>query len=181
MPGRVMRLVREHRVDVVSLQELTPDAVRRLDAAGARDLLRRRAIEARRGATGSGLMARRILRAAGPPDDTGAQPEAALSLPGSARTAREGGAPRPPISGRSEPDWRRELRRAARGESLRILAGDFNGMLDLREMRRLLDRGYVDAADVTGDGLGATWPVGRRRPGLTIDHTLLPPNVRVRA
>lgn len=40
----IVRLVREHHVDVLSLQELTPEAVTRLDAAGIRRLLPGRAL-----------------------------------------------------------------------------------------------------------------------------------------
>ena len=36
---------------------------------------------------------------------------------------------------------------------VRILAGDFNATLDHPELRALLDRGYVDAADAAGAGL----------------------------
>jgi len=58
----LLALAREQDVDLLSLQELTPDAVERLDAAGARRLLPGRALAPRRGAAGTGLMARRPLR-----------------------------------------------------------------------------------------------------------------------
>jgi endonuclease/exonuclease/phosphatase (EEP) superfamily protein YafD len=180
----VMRLVREHDVDVLSVQELTPGAAYGLDAAGARDLLPGRVIEPRGGAGGSGVFARRSLRRVGAIDTTGAaQPEAAIDVRGFGELRVKAVHPRPPISGVSEPDWRRELREMPgprAGRVPRILAGDFNGTLDHREIRRVIDLGYHDAADATGDGLRATWPVGRRRPGITIDHVLVPPPIRVR-
>ena len=36
---------------------------------------------------------------------------------------------------------------------VQILAGDFNATLDHAELRALLDRGYIDAADAVGEGL----------------------------
>jgi len=68
----------------------------------------------------------------------------------------------------------------AAGPIPRVLLGDFNATLDHREFRRVLDRGYYDAADATGDGLRATWPTDRSRPMLTIDHVLLPESIRTR-
>jgi endonuclease/exonuclease/phosphatase family metal-dependent hydrolase len=183
-PDALLRLVREHHVDVLSLQELTPEAVRALDAAGARELLPGRAVETRPEAQGSGLMARRPLRPTGPADTTGAaQPEALVAVPGAPAVRVKAVHPRPPISSSSEPRWRREVRALPgprEDAGLRVLLGDFNGTLDHREIRRLLDRGYVDAGDATGNGLAPTWPVGRRRPGITIDHILFPATVRVR-
>ena len=48
-------------------------------------------------------------------------------------------------------------RRCRRGDG-RILAGDFNATLDHPELRAVLDRGYVDAADAASGGLKPTWP-----------------------
>jgi endonuclease/exonuclease/phosphatase family metal-dependent hydrolase len=180
-PRAVVRLVREHRVDVLALQELTPEAVEGLDAAGARSLLPARVLDVREAAAGSGLMARRPLRRAGPLDRTGpSQPEAALAAGLRVKTVH----PEPPITAGALRDWRRVLRALPgprEGRALRILAGDFNATLDQREMRRLLERGYLDAADAVGAGLRTTWPVrGARRPEITIDHVLVPPGVRVR-
>jgi len=55
-----------------------------------------------------------------------------------------------------------------------LLVGDFNATLDQPEFRDLVDRGYRDAADATGEGLEPTWPGPERLPlGLiAIDHVL---------
>lgn len=176
--------VRRYGVDVLSLQELTPEALVRLDAEGARELLPGRVLEARDGAAGSGLMARAPLRRVGPRDTSGAAQPEALLLARSRRPLRVKAVhPFPPISRRSERDWRREMKDLPDpydGRALRILAGDFNATLDHREFRRLLDAGYVDAADATGDGLRPTWPVGRPHLSITIDHVLLPPGLAAR-
>src|SRR3954451_20396616 len=64
---------------------------------------------------------------------------------------------------------------------LRILAGDFNATLDHAELRRLLGRGYRDAAEQAGSGLHMTWPAGKSLPPavLAIDHVLADRRVRV--
>ena len=56
---------------------------------------------------------------------------------------------------------------------LQVLAGDFNATLDHEDLRSIVDSGYADAAQRTGDGLASTWPVGRAfPPGVPIDHVL---------
>ena len=183
----IVRLARSHRVDVLSLQELTPEAVKRLDGAGIHGLLPGRVLDPRAGASGSGLMARRALRQIGGDDSAHhAQPEAALALGGGGQLRVKVVHPIPPLSGASASTWRRELRglpgpaTGGVGGVARLLVGDFNATLDHGEFRRLLARGFHDAADVTGDGLRSTWPVGSARPPITIDHVLVPATVRVR-
>ena len=63
----------------------------------------------------------------------------------------------------------------------RVLAGDFNATLDHGELRRLLDRGYRDAAEQAGTALRPTWPADRSLiPALvTIDHVLADRRIRV--
>ena len=64
---------------------------------------------------------------------------------------------------------------------MRGLAGDFNATLDHAELRRVLDRGYRDAAEQAGVALRPTWPTGKRiLPTLvTIDHVLADRRVQV--
>ena len=92
--------------------------------------------------------------------------------------------PLPPISPANTRAWRDALRALpgpdAGGGVPRVLLGDFNATLDHHELRGLLDRGYADAADSTGDGLRPTWPTTGAKPPLTIDHVLLPAPVEVR-
>ena len=181
-----LRIARKHRVDVWSLQELTPRFMRRLDRAGARHAFAERAVEPREGASGSGLLSRRPLRVVSPPDplDQAAQPEVELAVPGAPPVRIKAVHPRPPVDRVAAPTWQRELAALpgsdGRGD-VRILAGDFNATLDHRELRALLDRGYDDAADAAGAGLTWTWPAVNRRRGLpiTIDHVLVDRRVRV--
>jgi endonuclease/exonuclease/phosphatase family metal-dependent hydrolase len=63
---------------------------------------------------------------------------------------------------------------------LRVLAGDFNASLDHAAMRRVLRRGYTDAARAAGRALAWTWaPLAFRFPRLTIDHVLVDPRITV--
>ena len=84
--------------------------------------------------------------------------------------------PRAPLREANMDEWRADLRAlptATPRGAVRILAGDFNATLDHAELRRVLDRGYEDAADEVGHGLRATWPSNRRfPPPVTIDHVL---------
>ena len=186
-PATIVRLVREHRVDVLSLQELTPEEVARLDAAGLRRLLPYRDLDARPGAGESGLFARRPLRHL--PQVNAVQlmgePRAELRLPGVPPIELEAVHPPPPLHA-DVGVWQRMLREIPASDrtrpTLRIVAGDFNATLDHRELRRVLGRGLVDAADATGDGLKTTWPAGRRLPPeITIDHVLIDPRIAARA
>jgi endonuclease/exonuclease/phosphatase (EEP) superfamily protein YafD len=83
---------------------------------------------------------------------------------------------RAPVSAGNVGAWKAELRAlpsAAPTGAVRILAGDFNATLDHADLRRVIDRGYEDAADELGNGLRGTWPADRRcPPPVTIDHVL---------
>ena len=178
----VMRLVREHRVDVLSLQELTPEALARLDAAGAERCCPAGSCSPPARARGAGLLARVPLRAVPTPQLGRPQPEALLRVRGQPLHVKAVHPPTP-ISWEFVGEWRRELRALPGpqdGGVPHLLAGDFNATLDHRELRRLLGRGYRDAADATGSGLRPTWPAIRRAPPIVIDHILMAPQIEVR-
>jgi len=180
----VLRLAREHDVDVLSLQELTPEAVEHLDDLGARELLPSRVLHPAARAAGTGLMARRRLRAVAiPRDGEPGQLRAALTLPDGGQLGLAAVHPFPPLSRQSVRDWRdvlRSLPDPTAGGRPNVPVGDFNATLDHRELRRVLDRGYTDAADATGDGLRPTFPAVRSLPPITIDHVLVPDTIGVR-
>jgi endonuclease/exonuclease/phosphatase (EEP) superfamily protein YafD len=159
----VVGLAEREGADVVSLQEVTPEASERLDEAGL-DAWPVRAQDT----SWSAVVARGRARAV--PSD-----RAVLAVQaGGSEIQVEAVHPVPPISTDAVRSWEASLRRlpaAGRGVP-RVLAGDFNATLDHRELQRLLGMGYRDAAEVTGRGLHPTWPVGRRVFPLTIDHVL---------
>ncbi|MBG0825559.1 endonuclease/exonuclease/phosphatase family protein [Planomonospora sp. ID91781] len=179
----VVDLVRRLRPDVLSTQELTPEMVERLDAAGIAELLPHRVLQADSGATGSGLYSRHPLTPrAGLFRVIGHNmPAAVVTPPGAAPVEIVDVHTYAPI-GELVDGWESGIEALPPPSpgTLRILAGDFNASLDHAVMRGLLDRGYVDAADQVGQGLVATWPSGRRIPPIiTIDHVLVDRRVLV--
>ena len=176
-------LIRRYRPDVLSVLELPPEVVRAYDAAGIGELLPHQVLEPRPGFTGTGLYSRIPLRAAPKPDT--------LFSIASASVAPEGAAPlelyavhaRAPTSPDRTAQWRSDLRALppSGNGGLRILAGDFNATLDHHEFRRLLARGYRDAAEQAGNGVQMTWSVKRSFPPATvaIDHVLADRRVHV--
>jgi endonuclease/exonuclease/phosphatase (EEP) superfamily protein YafD len=172
-------LVRRQRADVLFVQELTDEAAARLQRAGLGDLLPHQVTQSKSHVTRSSIYARYPLRG-GPP---AAPPSAArciarLELPSgqSVELACIHAAPPKPVwSPGATARWRSQLSALpGPGDSPRILAGDFNATLDHAQFRRLLRRGYLDAASEVGHGLSATWGPrpGRRLALLAIDHVL---------
>jgi endonuclease/exonuclease/phosphatase (EEP) superfamily protein YafD len=161
----VLRVAREHDVDVLAVQELRPRLARRLDAAERypHQVL---------------VLQRRPLERLGPADGR-------IAVPGAPPVRVTSVHPRPPVHAAAAPEWRRALAALPGSDSrgdVQILAGDFNATLDHPELRALLGRGYVDAADAAGQGLKPTWPAPprqRRALPLTIDHILVDRRVRV--
>jgi endonuclease/exonuclease/phosphatase (EEP) superfamily protein YafD len=184
-PDAVMRLVRRQDVDVLSLQELTPAAARRLDRAGARARFPYRVLDPRSGASGSGLFSRLPLRdAARPPGTPHAMPQAQLIVAGVGSVLVKAVHTIPPLGG-DVPAWREELcslPHATSNGELRLLIGDFNATLDHHELRALIASGYRDAADTAGIGLHGTYRVGHRLPfRIAIDHVLVDQRAHVTA
>jgi endonuclease/exonuclease/phosphatase (EEP) superfamily protein YafD len=178
----VTGLVRRRHADVLFVQELTGQAAARLQRAGLGDLLPHRVTHGRT----DSIYARYPLR------------DAPLAAPGpaarcAARLDLPSGPtvhlvcihlvpPKPAWSPGATARWRSQLAELpAPADSPFILAGDFNATLDHAQFRRLLRRGYVDAASQAGYGLSPTWgPRPGRRPALlTIDHVLTDPRCAV--
>ncbi len=173
----VVELVRRLRPDVVSTQELTPSAVLELDDAGFKELMPYRVLHDEYSAAGSGLYARYpltempgLFRVVGHN-----MPTASMTLPGGAQVQIVDVHTFPPL-GRQSAAWTEGLRNLPSATSsgpYRLLVGDFNASLDHAEFRKVVERGYVDAGDVTGKGLVPTWPANKRVPPIiTSDHVL---------
>ncbi|NUT91200.1 MAG: endonuclease/exonuclease/phosphatase family protein [Saccharothrix sp.] len=174
----VVRTVREHDVDVLSLQELTPAMVADLDRAGLRDVLPHRVFHDAPGASGAGIAARFPLtaRALAAPSSLG-QAGALVDLPG-ADIELVSVHPMPPVVTEGPDQWQRDMAGLPGPDHnglVRVLAGDFNATLDHVTLRRLLNQGYVDAADQVGKGFAMTWPSegGLWPPPVAIDHVLV--------
>jgi endonuclease/exonuclease/phosphatase family metal-dependent hydrolase len=180
----VVALVREASADVLFVQELTADAVTRLEQARLEDLMPHTRLELRRGSGGSGIYSRFPL-SEGPrvAPVRAAQPTALLELPGgeavelvcvhpSAPALRRGGAVR----------WRAELAVLPPPGGLpRVLAGDFNATIDHAAFRDVLRLGYADAARQAGKALTPTWGPPGKGAVLALDHVLVDRNCAVLA
>lgn len=174
--GELVRLVRDHRVDVLALQELTEGMVTDLEAAGLAGELPFRVVYAARGAGGSGIFARRPLR------DRGVRMNPLWFGQARAELAESGLLiesvhPVAPSERSRMPDWRESFANqqpATVGGPLRVLAGDFNATLDHSVLRSLISSGYRDAAEVVGKGFTGTWGPydGDWIPPVTLDRVL---------
>ncbi|NUW36235.1 endonuclease/exonuclease/phosphatase family protein [Nonomuraea sp. SMC257] len=173
----VVRLVRTYDPDVFSALELTYREAAALDAAGLGTLMPYQVLQADRDSTGSGLYGKHPLT-----ELTGLftaighnMPAATITLPGGTTAQVVAVHPHPPLGRRAE-EWNASLAALPPPSPrvTRVLAGDFNASLDHRAFRDLLARGYLDAAEETGEGLVPTWPNGRAVPPfIAIDHVLV--------
>ena len=167
--------VRRERVDVLSVQELTPSLSARLERAGLRRMLPHAVLEPWPGGGGTGLYARVPLEPRPTPPGTAFAWAAARASWRGRDVEVVAVHPTPPTEARIE-QWAADMRRLPRAprSGSRILAGDFNATLDHAALRAVLASGYTDAADSVGAGWRTTWPLGRRfPPPVTIDHVLV--------
>ncbi|MGK3200624.1 endonuclease/exonuclease/phosphatase family protein [Amycolatopsis sp. MEPSY49] len=172
-PKAVVDLVREQRIDVLNLVEMTPRVVDGLTAAGLFQLLPYRVLHPAPGAFGSGIVSRFPLKEVNLTGDSAAKQPGAQADLGDGVVA-EIVAVHPISPDVDTPQWEREIKdlsRAAGEHGLRILAGDFNATLDHAAFRTVLSRGYNDAAEERGAGLTPTWPSSS--PVVTIDHVVV--------
>jgi endonuclease/exonuclease/phosphatase (EEP) superfamily protein YafD len=178
--GVVVELVRRLRADVLFTQELTDGAAVRLQQAGLSDLLPYRVPQPVPSGPQDSIYARYPLRGGPSAAPVPAVRCAAwLDLP-SGQVVQlacvHAVPPRPPWSPGAAARWRSQLAALpAPGADPCVLAGDFNATLDHVQFRRVLRRGYADAASGAGHGLSLTWgPRPGRRPALlAIDHVLI--------
>jgi endonuclease/exonuclease/phosphatase (EEP) superfamily protein YafD len=182
-PATILRLVQQHNVDVLAVQELTPQMVSRLAAAGLAHVLPSSHLDPRPGASGTGLWARWPLTPLPPvPGLTSATPRARTGPPGGRAVTFTAVHPLAPTYGHAA-IWQRDLtliRQALTAtDGPHIVAGDFNASRDHRPFRDILAAGLVDCAD-SGQSRswpGFTWPAIRVIPALPVmrlDHVLAP-------
>ena len=182
----VVAAVKRERVDILSVQELSPEAARGLAVAGLGGVLSEQVLDVRPGFSGTGIYSwASVRRIAGPSGTRFAMATAEARLSSGSVVQLVAVHPPAPTGPAPIRRWRHDLRALpppSRSGPFRILAGDFNATLDHAELRRLLDSGYRDAADDAGAGLHATYPNGRRTPPtVTIDHVLADRRARVRS
>lgn len=183
---QLVAAVRDNRVDVLSLQELTPDLVSRLQAAGLFAELPNRVLHPDPGGAGTGIVSRYPLHELNlVPSTVLSQPSALVDIPGrdltvvAVHTFWPMGSG-PTIEG-TVPMWQHDLRALPEpdyADGPLVLAGDFNATLDMTLMKAMIGRGYIDAAAATGHGIAPTWPSSWLPPPVTIDHVLTAGGVR---
>ncbi len=183
-PDALVDLIDRRGVDLLSVEELTPsfaeEAARApASALGSRTRFSRCTGRERRRPL---LEASRCGGWPGPPTVEFRMPRAEVALPGGRALRAVAVHPFPPNPG-STASWSAGLHTLPSpepGTPPWVLPGDFNATLDHAELRRILDLGYRDAGDVTGNGLTPTWPEsGHDLPPITIDHILAQRGIRV--
>lgn len=176
----IVGAVRRHRVEVLSVQELTVDAERRLDAAGIGTALPYRVTDPGGSASGTGLWASRPLARLAPWQMTFRSSAAALTVAGRRVVVRSVHPFPPRWSDVSR--WRADLtalRTSVAGDDdqeVTVLLGDLNATGHHRELRRVMaEGGWRDAGELVGAGVVRTWSPRRGVPPLLdLDHVLVP-------
>jgi endonuclease/exonuclease/phosphatase (EEP) superfamily protein YafD len=174
----IVRQVRDHSVDVLAVQELTPAAARALQAAGLEKYLPNSESAPRKEAQGTGLWTRFALKDAQVvPNFTFAQITANATLDNGRTVALWAVHPIAPVPG-SAGAWAQQLgwigdAAAAHAGDSTIIAGDFNSSIDHPEFRALLAHGLKDAARSTNAGWMPTFPANWSLPPVVqLDHVL---------
>jgi endonuclease/exonuclease/phosphatase (EEP) superfamily protein YafD len=168
---------RERRVDILCVQELTPEFAAQLDRLGIARLFPHQVLSVQEGVSGSGTYARYPLRRIPLADEASTGASASVA-PGTVIEAWSIHTLPVPASPSGVDGWGTSLRQLPGSSAdgpVRVLAGDFNATLDQSEFRDLLGRGYYDAGERMGEGLTPTWPEIRgenRYLPVTIDHVL---------
>jgi endonuclease/exonuclease/phosphatase family metal-dependent hydrolase len=180
-PATIVRLVRDHDVAVLAVQEFSPAARAGLSAAGLDALLPYAALADEVGTTGSGLYSRFPITKSYSQRSGGGnmQVYATIQPPGTAALDVVSAHPLAPYSTSVLGLWRGDLAAEPKAD---ILLGDFNSTLDHTPVRQLIARGYRDAADATGKGLLGTWGpyAGKPVPPVTLDHVLADKRIGIR-
>ena len=186
----LLALVRRLDVDVLALQELTPEGAARL--AEAYRHLPFAASFPLPGVGGSAVLSRHPLTSTShrPLRGGAVQARATVDVPGAGPVEVESVHPAAPWGPPGMANWYDDLRAqppATVDGPLRVLLGDFNATLDHAALRRLVDTGYRDAAAAAGTGVRTSWPSrwpanGRRLTlPVTLDHVLADRRIGVAA
>jgi endonuclease/exonuclease/phosphatase (EEP) superfamily protein YafD len=181
--AEVITAIADGRADVLMVQELTPEAARRLQAAGIERTFPHQLLAPRPEAAGAGVYSRYPLT-------TSAQIGGLQRIMVSTRLEIEGVTTNPTVASvhlaspwpHPVDGWRRDLNEfpsimdalaAQSDEGSILIGGDFNSTIDMRPFRRLLTGGYRDASEQAGEGRQFTFPSNRRVPPfMGLDHVL---------
>ncbi|MCH7229565.1 endonuclease/exonuclease/phosphatase family protein [Glycomyces sp. L485] len=188
----IIELVDRYEPDILSVQELTPSGFDELASRGLEERLPHVIAEPAWNAVGTGIYSRHPMERLEElePDGIFYQPAAEVTLPDESKIRFMAVHVAAPGSPERIPDWEADFEDfPATGSDVPwVLAGDFNSTLDHRLLRQVVDSGYSDAADATGEGLVPTWRpfeggfLGNRLhpPAVTLDHVLVDERAAVR-
>lgn len=181
-PATIVKLVRDNKVDIVTLPELSRAELSGLQEPDVFADLPYRVLDpgVAGSGDGSGILSRFPLRQTILVEALElSMPSAVVDIPGRDDIEIVAAHVQSALHGSADV-WRRDLGRMppAQPARVRVIAGDFNASFDHAAFRGLLDRGYVDAAEQTGNGLVPTW--AGWGPPLTIDHVLVDHRCAVR-
>lgn len=182
-PAALVAIAGDRGVDVLVLQELTPELARMLSDNGIDSGLPYRAVDARPSAAGVAIWSRYpIVASRRVPGYQLGVLSAAIRVPKAADDVvvlaahLAGPVPQPMDRWRHEIGEMAETMSAATataGGGPVIVAGDFNATVDMEPFRRLLQGGFRDAAEQSGAGLARSFPADSAVPPLIgIDHVL---------
>ena len=169
--ARVVEVAMADDVDVLVLQEVTPQALGRLEGAGLAQAFEHRAGAAAAGPAGTMVFSRYPLSKAERLHTLFGSYALDVRAPGG-RVRLLAVHPRPPtgdVAGwRSDQGVVRHAARAAGGRAL--IVGDLNATMDHVPMRALVASGYEDAATQANSGWQPTWPAAGEvsRFGVTV-------------
>ena len=179
-PASLVAAVRRHDVDVLMLEELTPEEQQRLESAGLDDVLPYHVADPRPGAMGTGLWSRYPLTdEVKRTDFSWAFVTAEVRIPGAAKPVSLAALHMPGPYPNSAL-WHHDiaylpsvLPTLGGGSGSVVVGGDFNATPDLHQFRELLTHGYADGADQAGAGMTRTYPSNSSLPPMiAIDHVL---------
>jgi endonuclease/exonuclease/phosphatase (EEP) superfamily protein YafD len=183
---QLLGLVRTRRVEVLTVQELTPPLARRLAALGIREQLPHAVLAPQKGVIGTGIYSRFPARPAEVERHGFLQARALIAGPAGSELDVASVHPVPPTSPTAVGSWERGLKalpHPGQEPGTTLLLGDFNATLDHAEFRDLLDHGYADAGERVGEGLIPTWPAVDKPfwfLPVTIDHLVFERELGVR-
>jgi endonuclease/exonuclease/phosphatase (EEP) superfamily protein YafD len=184
-PAALVARIREERVDVLTVVELTPSAVQSLAEAGMAGQLPYSYVRARNGGGGAGVYSRYPLSGGEQlPGFALDNVRVSMAVPGAAMVSVYAVHVQPPWP-QPVDVWAAELDRL--NSSLRqrhgepvLVGGDFNATYDHRRFRTLLDgsdvkdsAGMTDAAEYVGAGMLPTFPARHHLSIIAIDHIMV--------
>jgi endonuclease/exonuclease/phosphatase (EEP) superfamily protein YafD len=177
-PSKILDQVRANNVDLLALEELTPEAVAALQADGLGNLLPYQVLSPGDHAHGSGLWSRWPVTREADWDGEHHMPGATVTIDGRHVVVR---VMHPMRTRRFSADtYRRDYRevtahaRALNPATPSILMGDFNAGRDQQAFRALMGNRWRDAPEFAGSGVTPTWTWWTFLPPvLPLDHILI--------